>query len=194
MNSSSSSPTAMRVPCSKEASLAMARARSHAADRTSAVRDRRRSRTMVTAVTSKATATAITAAAVVRTRTVSQRRRQPPVPTRFALATVGIQAITGAPDRLECSAPEGTVQLVAKMPDVDLDDVGVALEVVVPDVLEDVSFGEDVSLAPQQELQQGHLARRQVHLDVCPPGLSRPGIEAEVSGLKHRRTLSGSAP
>ena len=74
----------------------------------------------------------------------------------------------------------GHLELLAQVADVGLDDVAVAPEVVVPDVVEDLGLGQDVAGVEQEEAEQvelgggqgddlagpGHLVGVLVHLDV----------------------------
>ena len=97
------------------------------------------------------------------------------------------EAVAGAAHGLDRRAAERPVELVAQVADVDLDDVRVALEVVVPDVVEDVALRHDLALAAQQVLEQRELARRQVDSAPAPPRGRR--VEPEVAGLEHGRPL-----
>src|SRR4051812_21844484 len=99
---------------------------------------------------SRTAPTTSTAATVERTRTVPARCHQP-----RRSAAIDRQPVSHAPYGLDRLPAEGPVQLVAQAPHVHLDDVRIALEVVVPDVREDLPFGDDLALAPQQELQKG---------------------------------------
>jgi hypothetical protein len=98
----------------------------------------------------------------------------------------------GPADRLDGGPPEGPVELVAQVAHVDLDDVGVALELVVPDMLEDLTLGDGLAPAVEQELQQGQLPGRELHLDRAPPGPLGGRVEAQVAGLEHGRALAGA--
>src|SRR3712207_8328047 len=66
--------------------------------------------------------------------------RRPPRSTLFPYTTL----FRSGPGEL-------TVELVAEVPDVDLHDVGVTAEVVLPDVAEDLPLGEHFALVPQEE-------------------------------------------
>ena len=77
---------------------------------------------------------------------------------------------TRAADRLDRRAVERPVHLVAQVPDVDLDDVGVAVEVVVPDVVQHLALRNDLPASAQQVLEQRALPRGQRDLRVAPPG------------------------
>src|SRR6266540_4318176 len=142
-----------RVPDSRTAATSAARAR--AALPTSRVRVTRRTTTSTTAPAAMATPTTTTAATVVRTRTVPTRVRIRVAQDRRSSAAIGRQPVASPAHRLDRDPTEGPVELVAQTPHVHLDDVGVALEVVVPDVLEDLALGDDLAPAAHQELQQG---------------------------------------
>src|SRR5688572_3394505 len=60
-------------------------------------------------------------------------------------AAIRGEPVAGATDRLHRGPTEGTVELGAEAPDVDLDDVGVPLEIVVPHVGQDVPLGDDLA-------------------------------------------------
>ena len=71
--------------------------------------------------------------------------------------------------------PKGSSIRHPQTPDVDLHDVGVAFEVVLPDAIENFGFGQDLTGPPQEELEDVELTRRQLDLNVTPPCLSLPG-------------------
>jgi hypothetical protein len=85
------------------------------------------------------------------------------------------------------SAP--AVDPLAEVADVDLDDVGVALEGVVPDVLQDLGLGDDLAGLAHQVLQQGELPGGEGDLDLAPPAAVGGGVEAQVADLEDRRPL-----
>src|SRR2546423_4212577 len=88
---------------------------------------------------------------------------------RGALAAIGVDPIAGTTDRLEGLAPEGGIDPAAEMTDVHLDDVGVAVEALVPDVLDDLRLRAHVAPLAHQILQQRELAGGQRGLAVPPP-------------------------
>ena len=90
-----------------------------------------------TAPAASNTPTTSTTATVMRTRTVASRRR--------SSAALGIEAIPRAADGLDQLLAERVVELTTEMPDVDLDDVRVALEHEVPHVVEDLPLRHDLA-------------------------------------------------
>src|SRR6266480_1733873 len=145
---------------------------------------------MANAAMMDAIPTTTTAVAVTRMRIPAGRRR---TDARARSATVGRQSVPGSADGLDRVPAERTVELRPQMPHVDLDDVEVAVEATVPDVIEDVGLRNDVTAVTEQELQQGHLARGERDLHLAPPRTSLPRIEPEVPRFQHRRSLHGSA-
>src|SRR3990172_5013102 len=139
-----------------------------------------------------ATPTTRTAPAVARARTdrSATRSRDQRVPS----AATSVQSIAGTPNGLQCLAAERTVQLVAQMQDVHLDDVGIAFEVVVPHVVEDLPLRQDVPLAAEQELQDRELAPGELDLRLTTPAAARRGGAPQVARHQHRRTLPCAAP
>src|SRR5689334_16730465 len=101
--------------------------RACAASRTELVIDRPTQATIATAATTRAAPTITTAIAVTRIRSL---RRPSSIVCRHAIAL--------ATHRLDRRAAERPVDLGAKVPDVDLHDVEVAVEALVPHVLDDV--------------------------------------------------------
>src|SRR5512133_3571441 len=189
-NSSGSSTATGPGPAGSTASSsATSWPRSRAAVRSSPVRLARSTATRARAPAAMASPATTAAATVVRTRTVPSRARP-----RGRSAAIGHQPVAAAADRLDGGPPERPVELVAQVAHVDLDDVGVALELVVPDVLEDLPLGHGLAPAAEQELQQGQLAGRQLDLGLAPPGPLGGGVQAQVAGLEHGRALAGAAP
>lgn len=78
---------------------------------------------------------------------------------------------------LDRGAGEGNIDLLAKVAHVHLDDVGVALEVVVPDVIENVLLRQHRAEVANQQLEHCELSRCQLDLDVAPPGSSLVGVD-----------------
>src|SRR5512132_2525975 len=189
-NSSGSSTATGPGPAGSTASSsATSWPRSRAAVRSSPVRLARSTATRARAPAAMASPATTAAATVVRTRTVPSRARP-----RGRSAAIGHQPVAAAADRLDGGPPERPVELVAQVAHVDLDDVGVALELVVPDVLDDLPLGHGLAPAAEQELQQGELAGGQLDLGLAPPGPLGRRVQAQVAGLEHGRPLSGAAP
>src|SRR5690606_11713637 len=102
-----------------------------------------------------AIATTTVASAVVRRRTDPPDSRPG---RRPGSAPVMSQPVTRAAHRLNAVAVEGTVDLVAEMTDVDLDDVRVTVEVEVPHVLQNLPLRDDIALVAQQVLEYRQLS------------------------------------
>src|SRR3954452_6362950 len=103
------------------------------------------------------------------------------------------QAVAGAAHRLELRDAERTVDLVAQVADVDVDDVRAVLVVVVPGVLEQLVAREHLARVAHEGLQELELLRRQRHLGVAAPHAAGGGIQAKVADLEHRGALDGAA-
>src|SRR4029453_1206234 len=153
---------------------AVSSARTRAALRTSSVSAWRMASTRAIPPPSRARPTRTVAATVVRTRTApalartsrssDQRGRRPgdgPDPPSPAIFR---HPIARSPDGLDRRPPERAVELVAQAPDVHLDDVGVAFEVDVPHVVQDLALGHDAARPAHQELEGRQLPRRQLAL------------------------------
>src|SRR4051794_19861199 len=69
-------------------------------------------------------------------------------------ATIGLQAVADASHRRERRAAERLVDPQSQLMDVDLDDVGVAVEREVPDVVEDAALREHLTRVPHEVLEQ----------------------------------------
>ena len=104
------------------------------------------------------------------------------------------QPVAGTANGLDRVPSERPIELVTEVPHVDLDDVRIALEVVVPDVVEDLALGDDLALASEEELEQRHLARRQSDLRLGAPDALRAGVEPKVADLQDRRALRSPSP
>src|SRR5579875_1817924 len=126
---------------------------------------------------------------VARARTDPRRRR-----TRRSSATVAGEAVAGSPDRLDGMAPKRDVYLASQVADVHLHDVVVALEVEVPDVVEDLALGGDLVRAPHQELEQGKLASAELYELLSPPARVGGRVEDQIAGGEDRRSLARPPP
>src|SRR5438105_4122011 len=144
----------------------------------------RRTTTVRKPPTTRAAATMMVAAAVVFARIVERR-----APSRLALSAIGIEPVAGAAQGLDGVAAERGVDLLAEVPDVDLHDVVVAVEGVVPHVLDDVRLRHDLARPVHQVLEQRELPGRELDFDVAPPAPVRRRVEAEVAGPEHGRTF-----
>src|SRR3970040_294187 len=82
------------------------------------------------------------------------------------------QGVARAADRLDETRLSLLLQLSAQRPDVHLDDVRVAAEVVDPDALHDLVLGEDLARVGHEELEQLVLCGGQA--DLAPRPLGHP--------------------
>src|SRR4051794_5881541 len=103
---------------------------------------------------------------VTATRTISSRDRSD-------------NSVRGSPEAV-ADQPDGVdqrrsepVELLPEVADVGLDDVGVAVEVVLPHVVEDLRLGEDPSRVEEEEAQQVELGGGEVDGGAVPPDLPR---------------------
>src|SRR5256885_7279254 len=98
------------------------------------------------ALSSRAMPSAREAPSTVRARTVEKGRALMKALTGPSLsAAVGGEAVPDEAHGLDGAAAERFVDPLAQVADVDLDDVGVALEGVVPHVLEDLGLGDHLA-------------------------------------------------
>src|SRR4051794_34889211 len=108
--------------------------------------------------------------------------------------TVLSQPIPGAPQRLDALPRERYVDLAAQVADVDLDDVGIAVEVLVPHVMQQVGLADDLARMPQQVLEHRELPRRQRDLDAAPVAPPSGGVGEEFPRHEPGRPAAGAAP
>src|ERR687897_1128416 len=196
MNRSSSSPgwsTATNEgPVAASSAAAVSVARTRAADRTSSVSVSRIATTRAMPPIRSARPTTAVATAVVRTLTVPADSRSRD--THEAPSAIGGQPVAGAADGLDGGAAERPVELVAQAAHVDLDDVGVALEVDVPHVLEDLALRHHVATSAEQELEQGQLPSGQLDLGRPAPGGGGCRAHPQGAALQHGGPLPGPPP
>src|SRR5919106_6328208 len=145
---------------------------------------------MISAVTPRTTIAPVAVRADSRARNDGGRSGIVSMPS----AAVGAQPVAGTPHGLDRTAPERPVDLVAEVADVDVDHVGGAVVREVPDVFEDRRPAEDVALAAQQQLQYGELAGRQVDRRLAAPYRVTGGIQLQIPGPEHGRSLTDVAP
>src|ERR671915_507784 len=140
------------------------------------------SRRMTAIPTPRVSAMTSTVASVNRARRLRRRHQR-----RGRSAAIAGQPVSGAAYGLHRPAPERSVDLAAQIADVDLDHVDIPVVVSVPDMVEDLGLGDHLTAAPQQELQQGELARGQLDRDAAAGNLPGGGVEPQVAGCQHRR-------
>ena len=66
---------------------------------------------------------------------------------------------------------------------------GIALEVVLPDAVEDLAFGHDLADAAHEELEHVELPGGERDLVVGPPRSSRRRVDPQVAGVGGRGAL-----
>src|SRR6266536_245879 len=140
------------------------------------------------------TSTAITAraaSAVMRNRRVPTTRRVRR-PGRGSAAIVG-DAVASTPDGLDGATVVRLVDLATQATDVHLDNIGVAVEVLLPHPGEDLVLGQDLAGAPDEELQHLELARGQGELVGVAPGAPFGGVDAQVPD-DHRGGIAAGGP
>src|SRR4051812_3633504 len=116
------------------------------------------------------------AAIVARALTLEGRRR------RRVLAAIGVHPISGTAHRLQRLAVERQIDPAPEMADVDLDDVRVAVEGLVPDVLDDLRLRADLTGVAHQVLEQRELPGAELDLDVAAETAMARRVEVEVAG------------
>src|SRR5512132_2684697 len=122
---------------------------------TSATRSARRRSSRNDPRVARIRASSSTYQAVSRARTGSRASRP-------ATRLRRLEPVADAPDGPDADPAAGVLELAAEVADVDVDDVGEAVIVVVPDVLEDGGAAHDLTGVPHQELQQGELPGREL--------------------------------
>ena len=101
----------------------------------------------------------------------------------------GVQSIPGTAYRVQQGLVEGFVDLGAQARNMHVDDVGLRVEMAVPDVLQQHHARDDLVLVLHQVSQQLELSRLQV--DLLPAARHFPGqqIQVQVVDLVFRRLL-----
>jgi hypothetical protein len=106
----------------------------------------------------------------------------------------GAQAVADAAHRLDVGAAERTVDLSAQVGDVLVHDVRESVVREVPDVVEHLGAGDDVTRVAHQQIEQGRLLGCQVQLGRAPPRTPRGGVEAEIPDRQHRWPVRAPPP
>src|SRR5690349_12655957 len=97
-----------------------------------------------------------------------------------------LQHIADAADRVDERYPPG-VDLLAQVADVELDDVGLAAEVVVPHPVQDLGLGQHPPGVPHEEPEQLELGRGEVDEVAVPADLTGVLVHGQVPD--HQRAL-----
>src|SRR5947209_5228863 len=146
-----------------------------AAVRLSSTRSTRNERNAVyVAMSARTRPTSATAATAIRRRARNDSLTAAPASRlRFS------QRVPDEPDRLDERRTE-TVELLAQIAHVRLDDVGVAAEVVVPHRVQDLRLGEHALGVAHEEPQQVELGRGQLEHVVPAPDLASVLVHYQV--------------
>jgi hypothetical protein len=75
---------------------------------------------------------------------------------------------------------EVAVDFVAEAADEDVDDVGLGIEVIVPDVLEDHGFGDDLVLVAQEVLEEEKFAGLEIDFGRAAPDFAGEEVHFEI--------------
>src|SRR5439155_27025940 len=86
------------------------------------------------------------------------------------------EGITHASDRLHELSLEGTIDLVAQAAHEDVDDIGLRIEIVFPDVRENHGLRDDLAGITHQIFEQRELTRTKIDRDAAAGHLSSEQI------------------
>src|ERR1700746_1776851 len=84
----------------------------------------------------------------------------------------GSQAITGAANRVQQLMIEALIDFLAQAADMDIDDVGLWIEVIVPDMLQEHRARNHMAGVAHQVFQQAKLAREHLDRLAAPPDIA----------------------
>src|SRR5438067_413101 len=93
--------------------------------------------------------------------------------------------------RLQEGAVKVTIDLTPQIADIDIDDVGIAEEIEVPDVLGDLRAGEYVPGMAHEIFQESELPRAQLDQAPATADLTPGGVHGEVAEAQDRTHLQG---
>src|SRR5947207_14242071 len=102
--------------------------------------------------------------------------------------------VAASADRLDRVAPERTIDLLAQVAHVDVDDVRNAVVAEVPDMLDDPRSGQDLAVSTHEIFEERELFCGELDHHVAARDALRRRIEAEVARTKNRGALGGAAP
>ena len=97
-------------------------------------------------------------------------------------ARVLFEAVAHAADRVD---PFGA-ELAPQVANVNVDDVGARVEVVAPDVAEQLFAGEYLARVSEEHLREHELSGRQLHEPTVDAGSASAKVEGEVTMLEYR--------
>src|SRR5919197_4649633 len=118
----------------------------------------------------------------------SPRRPVTPAPDR-PIASPLPQGVAGPTYGLDEAGFAAGLELLAQGPNVDVDDIRLAQEVVAPNALEDQVAGEHLAGMAHQELEQLVLAGGQLDPAIAAADLARAGVELQVGQPKDLRPV-----
>jgi hypothetical protein len=101
------------------------------------------------------------------------------------------QPVADAAHGLDRVGAERPVDLLAQVPDVDVDDVRTALERKVPRSVEELGARQRDAGAAHEHLEESELLRAQVELTVAAPRLVRGRVETQRPDLEHGGPFRG---
>src|SRR5262245_17422960 len=132
-------------------------------------------RTSAIPATTRTPSTTSAATAVMRNRTVPVTRCSP-------ISYEAVPETAHGPNRGVATSTE----LAPQAADVDLDDVGVALEVVFPDAVQHVVLREDPVRSPEEELEKVELARRELDFVAAAPHSAGVRIDTQLAEFERQ--------
>src|SRR5208282_6066364 len=115
---------------------------------------------------------------------------------RNSLTSAVTDHVSGAAHRVQQGDVEVAIDLGAQARDVDVDDVGLRIEMIVPDVFEQHGAGDDLAGVLQEVFEQAEFARLQRDLLAGARHLVGKAVEREVAEPVHRllrRALGAAA-
>src|SRR5918995_402196 len=126
--------------------------------------------------------------AVVSMNATATRARSDQPKPRLPSGTGGPgQPVTETANGAKRVGIERSVDLLAEIADVDVDDVGRGLARVPPRVGQQLVTAQGLLGTAHHGLEQGELAGRQLDLDLASPHPTRRGVQAEVADLEEGR-------
>src|SRR5262245_50574769 len=111
----------------------------------------------------------------------------------WGILLVGLQYVSTAANRLNELLAATSVDLVAQIVHVHIDDVRKCVKILVPHMLGDHRSGEDAARVPHQIFEQRIFLEGQVDPLSSPGYFTGRRVEDEIIDLEYARALSGSS-
>src|SRR5512143_4039465 len=146
------------------------------------------SMTSIAAIASVNTTVSRVRSEIVKAGRVADGRLDEPAPSSAA-GTIVPDPVARAADGEQRGPPERPIDLRPQVADVDVHDVGVVVERRVPDGLDQLGPGHDLTGTPHERVEQGELPRGQPDLGVAPADLPGRRVEVHVADGHQHRTL-----